>query len=174
MREAFKYLTSFLFLAVVAQVGLAGYGAFNALTRPTMARRHEEDDRARLRSARRRHSARSSWRDAPALDRGCRPVGSRRKVGRRLFGCSGSLQMLFAWLGTQWPALGFLHAVNALAIYAAAALLAHRRGRGDRPRRSRVASAPMGALRVAVVGSGPAGFYAAGAPWLPTSRSRST
>src|SRR4029077_12382342 len=30
-------------------------------------------------------------------------------------------------------------------------------------RESRIASAPMGALRVAVVGSGPAGFYAAGA-----------
>ena len=31
MREAFKYLTSVLFLAIVIQVGLAGYGAFHAI-----------------------------------------------------------------------------------------------------------------------------------------------
>src|SRR2546429_1927320 len=31
MREAFKYLTSVLFLAIVVQVGFAGYGAFNAI-----------------------------------------------------------------------------------------------------------------------------------------------
>ena len=31
MRELFKYLTSLLFLAIVVQVGFAGYGAFNAI-----------------------------------------------------------------------------------------------------------------------------------------------
>ncbi len=31
MREAFKYLTSVLFLAIVVQVGFAGYGAFHAI-----------------------------------------------------------------------------------------------------------------------------------------------
>ena len=31
MRDAFKYLTSLLFVAIVVQVGLAGYGAFNAI-----------------------------------------------------------------------------------------------------------------------------------------------
>jgi hypothetical protein len=38
----------------------------------------------------------------------------------------GILQLPFAALGDAVPALGLLHAVNALAIYAAAALLAHR------------------------------------------------
>ena len=38
----------------------------------------------------------------------------------------GILQMFFAWLGTKSAALGFLHGINALAIYAAAAVLAHR------------------------------------------------
>jgi len=36
------------------------------------------------------------------------------------------LQFVFAELGRNVPALGFLHVVNALAIYAAVALLAHR------------------------------------------------
>ena len=31
MRTAFRYATSLLFLAIVVQVGLAGYGAFNAI-----------------------------------------------------------------------------------------------------------------------------------------------
>ena len=31
MAAAFKYLTSLVFLAVVVQVGFAGYGAFNAI-----------------------------------------------------------------------------------------------------------------------------------------------
>ena len=31
MRDVFKYLTSLLFVAVVVQVALAGYGAFNAV-----------------------------------------------------------------------------------------------------------------------------------------------
>jgi hypothetical protein len=31
MRQAFKVLTSLLFVAVVVQVGFAGYGAFNAI-----------------------------------------------------------------------------------------------------------------------------------------------
>jgi hypothetical protein len=39
---------------------------------------------------------------------------------------AGILQMAFAALGRSVPVLGFLHIVNALAIYAAAAMLAHR------------------------------------------------
>jgi hypothetical protein len=39
----------------------------------------------------------------------------------------GLLQMLFAYLGTKSaPIGGFLHGINALAIYAGAAVLAHR------------------------------------------------
>jgi hypothetical protein len=39
---------------------------------------------------------------------------------------AGILQTAFAALGRSVPVLGFLHVVNALAIYAVAALLAHR------------------------------------------------
>jgi hypothetical protein len=38
----------------------------------------------------------------------------------------GVLQVLFAYLGTKSAPLGFLHGIDALAIYALAALLAHR------------------------------------------------
>jgi hypothetical protein len=38
----------------------------------------------------------------------------------------GILQIVFAGIGAAVPALGFLHAVNALAIYATVGLMAHR------------------------------------------------
>ena len=38
----------------------------------------------------------------------------------------GILQIVFAGIGAAVPVLGFLHAVNALAIYATVGLMAHR------------------------------------------------
>src|SRR5207245_2959331 len=45
----------------------------------------------------------------------------------------GVLQLILGVVSTSVPALGFLHTVNALAIYAVAALLAHRAWTEDRP-----------------------------------------
>ena len=57
-----------------------------------------------------------------------------------------------------------MHGINALAIYAASGVAGASRLDAATCRHSRaIAFAPMGAMRVAVVGSGPAGFYAAGA-----------
>jgi nicotinamide riboside transporter PnuC len=127
VRDAFKYLTSVLFLAVVVQVALAGYGAFNATSKA-------DDDGSVT-----KHTVESAW-DAHAV------LGlivlvvmlllvvaaALARMGSPWLQWSGGLfvlgilQMLFAALGDAVPALGFLHAVNALAIYAASALLAHR------------------------------------------------
>jgi hypothetical protein len=127
MTNAFKYLTSVLFVAVVVQIALAGYGVFYA-----------------LRKAEKGGSATKS-----AFEHGFNAhailgtillvvmlllviVAAAGRLGPMALKFSvallvaGILQMVFASLGRSVPALGFLHVVNALAIYAAAALLAHR------------------------------------------------
>jgi hypothetical protein len=137
MTNAFKYLTSVLFVAVVVQVALAGYGVFYAL--------HKTDDGGAV--------------DKDAFEHGFNahailgtlllvvmlllvfvaawgrlgPVALKFSVGLLV---AGILQLVFAELGRSVPALGFLHVVNALAIYAAAAMLAQRawmRGMGTAP-----------------------------------------
>jgi hypothetical protein len=127
MRDAFRYLTSILFVAVVVQVALAGYGAFYAVDK--------SDDDGSI--------------SKDAVEHGFNAhailgtiivvvmlllliVALAGRLGRRYLHYAGGLfllgilQVAFAALGAAVPALGFLHAVNALAIYAAAALLAHR------------------------------------------------
>jgi hypothetical protein len=127
MRDAFKYLTSLLFLAIVVQVGFAGYGAFNAIDKA-------DSDRQITKKT---------------IENGFDPHGLvgtivgivivlllitafagrveplMRRLAAVLF-VLGILQFLFAYLGTVSAPLGFLHGINALAIYGAAAFLAHR------------------------------------------------
>ena len=126
MRTAFRYATSLLFLAIVVQVGLAGYGAFNAI---------DEADGGPV--------------TQKTIENGFDPHGV---VGTivivlllvallvaaigRLGGVTvkwagglfalGIVQMLLAWGATGAAWVGFLHGVNALAIYAGVAMLVHR------------------------------------------------
>src|SRR5437879_2030204 len=127
MRDAFKYLTSIIFAAVVVQVALAGYGAFYAVDKA--------DDESSV--------------SKDAIEHGFNAhavlgtlivvvmllllvvalagrLGSRWVKWSAVLLVLGILQVLFAAIGSAVPVLGFLHAVNALAIYAAAGLLAHR------------------------------------------------
>ena len=134
MRDAFKYLTSVLFVAVVVQVALAGYGAFYAVDK--------SDDNGSV--------------SKDAVEHGFNAhavlgtiilvvmlllllVAAAGRLGSQWLKWSGGifvlglLQLLFAALGDAVAALGFLHAVNALAIYAASGLLAHRAWTRPRP-----------------------------------------
>ena len=127
MRDVFKYLTSIIFAAVVVQVALAGYGAFYAVDKA--------DDNNSV--------------SKDAIDHGFNAhailgtlivvvmlllliVALAGRLGSRWVKWSaallllGILQMVFGAIGASVPALGFLHTVNALAIYAAAGLMAHR------------------------------------------------
>src|SRR3954464_5533857 len=119
MRDAFKYLTSVLFAAVVVQVALAGYGAFYALDK-------SKDNGSAS------HDAVEHGFNAHAILGSAivvvllllLVVAAVGRLGRPWLPISGgllvlgALQFAFAELGRQVAALGFLHAVTALAIYA--------------------------------------------------------
>lgn len=126
MRSVFRSLTSVLFVAVVVQVGLAGYGIFNAIhkakTAPVTQKALEDDLGAHgvfgyivlllmlllliVALAGKLGSTESKWSGGVFL--------------------LGVLQAILGAASISAPALGFLHGINALAIYAATALLAHK------------------------------------------------
>ena len=127
MNNAFKYLTSVLFVAVVVQVALAGYGVFYALRK---ANKHGSVTKSAFEHGFHAHAIVGSLIlvvmlllvIAAAAGR-LGPTALKFSIGLLV---AGILQMVFAALGRSVPALGFLHVVNALVIYAVAALLAHR------------------------------------------------
>lgn len=134
MRTAFRLVASLTALAVVVQIGFAGYGAFNAIDKA--------DDAGSI--------------TKKSIENGFDPhgvVGSLivllmvvllvvALVGRirirtaAILLALGVVQMLLAWgaSGAAW--VGFLHGINALAIAAVAGSLA-----GAEWREARVASA---------------------------------
>jgi hypothetical protein len=128
MRQAFKVLTSLLFVAIVVQVGFAGYGAFNAID---MADKDKTVTKKTIENGFDPHGVVGTLVLAlmlllvlTALIGRLGPLYAKWTTGLFVLGL---LQMLFAYLGTKSaPVGGFLHGINALAIYAAAALLAHR------------------------------------------------
>ena len=126
MRPVFNVLSSLLFLAVVIQVGLAGYGVFEAL-----------------------HKAKSGPVTQHTIEHGFDPHGL---IGTAVLGVMvllvltaaagklgqpwlmwtvgllvlGVIQMILGRASISVPVLGFVHGINALAIFAGAGLLAHR------------------------------------------------
>lgn len=126
MRTAFRWLTSVLFVAVVVQVGFAGYAAFDAIHKaekaPISKKTIEDGFNA--------HGAVGTLIVLAML--ALLIVSLAGRLGESYLKWSGGifllgiLQFILGAVSTSVPWLGFLHAVNALAIYAAVALLAHR------------------------------------------------
>lgn len=126
MRTTFRYLTSLLFLAVVLQVGFAGYGAFNAIDKAADA----SVTKKTIENGFDPHGALGSLVILLLLlsllvAAFGRLGGPTVRWAAALFGL-GIVQMLLAWGATGAAWVGFLHGVNALAIYAGVAMLAHR------------------------------------------------
>lgn len=126
MRNVFRWLTSLLFAAIVVQVGLAGYGAFNAV-----------------------HKAEKAEATKKAVENGFNAhiglgyiivlvmllmliVAAAGRLGSTSVRFSGVLvllgilQAILGMVSESTPAIGPLHTINALAIYAVSALLAHK------------------------------------------------
>lgn len=133
MRSLFRWLTSVMFVAIVVQVGLAGYGAFHAV-----------------------HDAEKAAVSKKAIESGFSAhmalgylivlimlllllVAAIGRVGPNYLKLSGALvllgvlQAVLGVVSESVPGVGALHTINALAIYAVSGLLAHKawtEGRG--------------------------------------------
>jgi hypothetical protein len=128
MKTAFRYLTSLLFLGIVVQVGFAGYGAFNALDKADDASVSQKT----IENGFDPHGALGTIVVVLVLAAlVARVEGTTRKWVTGIF-VLGIVQMLLAWGATNAAWVGFLHGINALAIYAAVAMLAHRVWSGSR------------------------------------------
>ncbi len=116
MRAVYRYWAWLVWIAVIVQIGLAGYGAFATAKDSTDATVGEEmfDDNFEL------HSALGFFILVGTLAFILIALGAR--VGRRrvllvagLFGLV-LVQMILAWIGAEVPVLGVLHPINAVAI----------------------------------------------------------
>ena len=127
MRAAFKYLTSLLFLGIVIQVGVAAVGAFNAIDK---ADNGKTVTKKQIENGFDPHGLFGTIVLALILlvviAAFVAKVDSMMRRIATVLVVLGALQVLFAWLGTKSAPAGFLHGINALAIYGAAAVLAHR------------------------------------------------
>jgi hypothetical protein len=123
VRAAFKYLVGLFFVGVVAQIGLAGVGAFHTVSK------NGDGPLAKDKAG--------DWFGAHAavgyllvllslliliIALAARDGRLRRGAGL-LFGLM-IVQVLLAWLGGGVWALGFLHPINALAIFGLSGMLA--------------------------------------------------
>lgn len=134
MRTAFRWLTSALFAAIVVQVGFAGYGAFDVIHKAEEA--SVSVPKKTIEDAFNAHGALGAI--IVLLMLVLLIVSLAGRLGESHLKFSGGilllgiLQFVLGAVSTSVPWLGFLHAVNALAIYAVVALLAHRVWTEDR------------------------------------------
>jgi hypothetical protein len=134
VRAAFKYLAALFFVGVVVQVALAGVGAFHVVD--------ENDDNPLAKEKAGDwfgpHAAVGYLLLLVALLLVVAAFATRdgrlRRGGALLFGLM-VVQVLLAWLGGAVWALGFLHPVNALVLFAVSGMVAASewRGGGSRP-----------------------------------------
>src|SRR5271154_6263602 len=126
MRTGFRWLTAVLFVAVLVQVGLAGYGAFHAV--------HAADktsiSKKTIENAFDAHVALGYLIVLAMLVLFIIAVAGRLGKSNVVW-CGGILvlgilQAVLGMASESVPAIGPLHALNALAIFATTGLLAHR------------------------------------------------
>lgn len=126
VRGVFRWLSATLFVTVVVQVGLAGYGSFDAIH----AANSTSVSKKTIESGFNAHAVLGTLivllmlmllMVAAVGQLG--PTAIRRSA--EIF-VLGIVQMVLGIVSTEAPALGFLHTVNALAIAGATGLLAHR------------------------------------------------
>ena len=143
MRAVYRYWAAIVFLAVVVQVGFAGYGAFDVAGTTSDGGTVDED------------AVMDSF--EPHLILGYLIVlatllllvfAFAARIGRprlvrtaALFGLL-ILQVLLAWFGYEVPVIGFFHPVNALLIFGLSGSIAWSEWRGEAATLERPAPAP--------------------------------
>jgi hypothetical protein len=127
LRTAFRIVASLASLSVIVQVGFAGYGAFNAIDK---ADSDKQITKKTIENGFDPHGIVGTIVGIVIVLLVIAAVVAKvEPLMRRLalvLLVLGILQFVFAYLGTVSAPLGFLHGVNALAIYGAAAFLGHR------------------------------------------------
>lgn len=127
MRNAFRWLTSLLFIAVVVQIGFAGYGVFDVIHK---AEKSGSLPKKTIEDTFNAHGAFGPIVIIIMLV--LLVVSLAGRLGESNLKWSGGilllgiLQFVLGVVSTSVPWVGFFHGVNALAIYAASALLAHK------------------------------------------------
>ncbi len=121
-------------MAIVVQVGLAGYGAFNAVHKaensPVSQKTIEDGFSAHMALGYLIVLIMLLLLVVAAAGR----LGSASVRFSAILLGLGILQAILGIASESVPAIGPLHTINALAIYAVSALLAHRTWTSDRPR----------------------------------------
>lgn len=133
MRAAFRWVAAVLFVAVIVQVGLAGYGAFHAVhaaDKTSISKKTIED-------AFGAHVALGYLIVLAMLVLFI--IAAAGRLGKSKIRWSGGIlvlgivQAILGMASESVPAIGPLHTLNALAIFTATGLLAHRSWATDRP-----------------------------------------
>jgi hypothetical protein len=121
MRTAFRIVASLTSLAVIVQVGLAGYGAFNAIDKAD----HASITKKQVENGFDPHGVVGTIVIALMLILLVVALVARYRIriAAILLGL-GIVQLLLAWGGTGAAWVGFFHGVNALAIAGIAGSLA--------------------------------------------------
>ncbi len=124
MQTVYKWWAGLLLVAVVLQVGFAGYGAFFVADKLDGDGKTIDEDRFRTASASTRASATSSgcWGSSSSSSGSSPGSGAGGSAGTACSSLLLTLQVLLAWFGFEVPAIGFFHPVNALLIFVVLAL----------------------------------------------------
>ena len=132
MRTTFRWLSAILFILVVVQVAFAAFGAFDAV--------HKADkvaiSKKTIENGFNVHGALGTL--IVILMLVLLIVAAVGRLGPALVKFAGGIfalgviQFLLGVVSTSAPAVGFLHGLNALLIFSATGLLAHRMWVGDR------------------------------------------
>jgi len=127
MLAVYRWFVSVIWVAVIVQVGAAGYGAFNAV--------HKADDndvvtKKAVEDGFGFHAALGTFIIIGMIL--LLIVTAAGRLGRDKLKWTGGLaalgvlQMILAWIGGSVPALGFLHPMNALLIFTVTGLMTRR------------------------------------------------
>jgi hypothetical protein len=133
LRAIYKFWAALVFVAVLVQVGAAGYGAFYVSNK--LQDKGDVMDHKMFDHAWNFHGIFGTILIIAMIL--LLLLGLAARLGRPAIwwplalAVAGVLQMFLAALGTSVPGLGFLHPLNALAIFALSGLIAHRAWRAS-------------------------------------------
>lgn len=134
MRTAYRYLIALIFALVVVQIGLAAYGAFDTVHKSEGA--SATVSKKAVENAFGPHAILGSVIVLLMIVLLILAAAGRMDMAKirwaAIVAGLGILQFILGVVSTSAPAVGFLHGVNAMAIFVVTAVLSHRTWRTER------------------------------------------